>query len=245
MDIDTPIQDHSDPIEDFADILEFTLGTTLPANPEDSPEVRARKVAVARRQFAAFRPADEAEAQAAAMAVAIMLGAVDSLARAARPGIGNETAGRLRGNALTGARFYTTTLDKMRKRQQPAAWAAAPRAKSGESADPPQQKKPLADIPKIELFRPRDRRGNLIPSWRFDLLSMKQRRAAYDFANKPAWAEATAEEDAAIAEQAELDARSPPTEEDLRYYLPITLPPPAAEQTPAEGLTSPPLNAPP
>src|SRR5579859_3037273 len=110
MDIDTPTQDLSSTTEDFADILEFTLASTLPANPEDSPETRARKLAAARRQFAAFHPGDEAQAQAAAMAVAIMLGAVDSLARAARPGVGNETAGRLRGNALTAARFYTATL---------------------------------------------------------------------------------------------------------------------------------------
>src|SRR5690348_5053194 len=54
MDIDTPTQDRSDPLEDFADILEFTLASTLPANPEDPPETRARKLAAARRQFAAF-----------------------------------------------------------------------------------------------------------------------------------------------------------------------------------------------
>jgi hypothetical protein len=235
MDTHPPTQDLPSATEDFADILEFTLVSCVPANPEDSLETRARKLAAARRQFAAFHPNDDAEAQAAAMAVAIMLGAVDSLARAARPGIGNETAGRLRGNALTAARFYTTTLDKIRKRNRQAADDAAPRRKIVEPADPPQEQEPLADIPKIEVFQPRDRRGKQIPGWRFDLLSMKQRRATYDFANKAAWAEATEEEDAAIAEQAELDARSPPTEEDLSHYLPITVQVSAGEPTETEG----------
>ena len=63
---------------------------------------------------------------------------------------------------------------------------------------------------------------------------MKQRRATYDFANKAAWAEATAEDDAAIAEQAELDGRSPPTEDELARILPITVPPPAAQPRQAE-----------
>lgn len=220
MDVNTAEASLTD-APDFADLLEFTLPATLPANPEDTPEVRARKLASAQRQFAAFHPSDEAEAQEAIAAIAAMLGAMDSLARAARPGVGGETAGRLRSNALAAIRHYSTTLKNTRRRNQPEAKRATARAKNPEPADAPQEEKPVG-FPKIELFHPRDRRGKPIPGWRFDLLSMKQRRAAYDFANKAAWAEAAAEEDAAIAEQAELDARSPPTEEDLRYYLPIT-----------------------
>ncbi|HTI82877.1 MAG TPA: hypothetical protein VL614_20685, partial [Acetobacteraceae bacterium] len=195
----------------FADVLEFTLATTLPVNPEDAPDTHARKLASAQRQFAAFHPTTEAEAQEAAAAVALMLGAVDSLARAAKPGVGGETAGRLRSNALSAIRFYATTLKNARKRAQAEATAAQP-------ASPPQDEQPLG-FPKIELFQPRDRRGNPIPAFRYDLLTTKQKRAAYDYANKAAWAEATAEEDAAIAEQAEIDAQNPPTEEQLAYYL--------------------------
>jgi hypothetical protein len=198
----------------FADVLEFTLATTLPANPDDAPDTHARKLASAQRQFAAFHPTNEAEAQEAAAAVALMLGAVDSLARAAKPGVGGETAGRLRSNALSAIRFYATTLKNARKRAQAEATAAQP-------ASPPQDEQPLG-FPKIELFQPRDRRGNPIPAFRYDLLTTKQKRAAYDYANKAAWAEATAEEDAAIAEQAEIDAQNPPTEEQLAYYLPLT-----------------------
>ncbi len=209
MDIQTSDQD----LPTFADVLEFTLATTLPANPEDAPDTQARRLASAHRQFAAFRPTNEAEAQEAAAAVALMLGAIDSLARAAKPGVGGETAGRLRSNALSAIRFYATTLKNARKRTQAEANVAEP-------ATPPQEEQPLG-FPKIELFQPRDRRGNPIPAFRYDLLTTRQKLAAYDFANKAAWAEATAEEDAAIAEQAELDAKTPPTEEQLRYYLPI------------------------
>jgi hypothetical protein len=154
-----------------------------------------------------------------------------------RPGAGSETAGRLRSNALSAIRHYSTTLKNARKRNQPEARHARSKGRTSEFADPPQEQ-PLG-FPKIETFQPRDRRGQRIPSWRYDLLSMAQRRAAYDFANKAAWAEATAEEDAAIAEQAELDAQSPPTEEDLRYYLPITpKPPPESEAGIAESKDS-------
>jgi|ERR1700722_9050919 hypothetical protein len=235
MDIQTPDQDPA--TADFSDILEFTLATTLPTSDGDTPEIRARRLASALRQFAAFHPTDEAEAQEAAAAIAAMQGAMDSLARAARPGVGGETAGRLRSNALSAMRFYSTTLRNSRKRNQPEsihAAHAAPGAMHPEPATPPQEEKPLG-FPKIETFQPRDRRGRPIPGWRYDLLSMAQRRAAYDFANKAAWAEAIAEEDAAIAEQAELDAQAPPSEEDLRYYLPITpreAPPPGDNPSP-------------
>jgi hypothetical protein len=227
MDLQTPDQDIPNP-NAFADVLEFTLIATLPANPEDTPDTRARRLASAERQFAAFNPSNEAEAQEAAAAVALMLGAVDSLARAAKPGVGGETAGRLRSNALSAIRFYATTLKNARKRTEAGATAAA-------DATPPQDDTPLG-FPKIELFQPRDRRGQILPAWRYELLTVKQKRAAYDFANKAAWAEAIAEEDAAIAEQAdELDAQAPPSEEDLRYYLPITpreAPPPGDNPSP-------------
>jgi hypothetical protein len=220
MDVNTAEASLTD-TSDFTDLLEFTLPATLPSNPDDTPETRARKLASAQRQFAAFQPADEAAAQEAIAAIAAMLGAMDSLARAARPGAGGEAAGRLRSNALSAIRHYSATLKNARKRNQPEAKPARSKSRSPELTNPPQEEKPVG-FPKIETFRPRDRRGNTIPGWRYDLLSMKQRRAAYDFSNKAAWAEAIADEDAAIAEQAELDAASPPTEEDLRCYLPIT-----------------------
>ena len=228
MDMQSPDQDNPAlPPTAFADVLEFTLATTLPVNPDDAPDTYARKLASAQRQFAAFTPTNEAEAQEAAAAVALMLGAVDSLARAAKPGVGGETAGRLRSNALSAIRFYATTLKNARKRSQPEANLAQPDT-------PPQDDKPLG-FPKIDLFQPRDRRGNPIPAFRYDLLTVKQKRAAYDFANKAAWAEAIAEEDAAIAEQAEIDARSPPTEEQRRYFLPLIsseTPPPDDQSLP-------------
>jgi hypothetical protein len=195
------------------------FAATLPANPTDTPERRAEKIASAQRQFEAFYAADEAEAALAAFAVTTLQGAMDNMERAARPGMGAETAARLRGNALAAGRFYASTLGKMQKRQRQDADAEARAAKAPSAAA--EDEKPIG-FPRIELFNPRDRRGNIIPAWRHELLTTKQKRAAYDYANKAAWAEAIAEEDAAIAEQADLDARSPPTEEELRYYLPLT-----------------------
>jgi hypothetical protein len=198
---------------------EADFAATLPANPADSPERRGQRLASAQRQFEAFQPADEAEAALAAFAVAMLQGAMDSMERAATPDMSVEAAGRLRGSALAAARFYASTLRDLRKRHQQEAKAAAA-TKAAEPAAP-QEEEPIG-FPKIELFQPRDRRGNPIPAWRYELLTRKQKLAAYDYANKATWAEAIAEEDVAIAEQVVLDAKSPPTEEQLAYYLPLT-----------------------
>src|SRR3984957_12784667 len=86
MDVNTAEASLPEPPDtpDFTDLLEFTLPATLPANPDDTPEIRARKLASAQRQFAAFQPTDEADAQEAIAAIAAMQGAMDSLARAAQ-----------------------------------------------------------------------------------------------------------------------------------------------------------------
>jgi hypothetical protein len=234
MGMQTPNLDHADPCIEFADILDLTLDQCLPANPDDTPEVLAKRHASARRQFVAFQPMNEADAQAAAMAVIIMLGAADNMARAAKPGVGADTASRPRSNALSAARYYTSTLDKMRKRTQPEAESAASKAQAVEPAEPADKPRP-SDFPKIELFQPHDRRGKPIPAWRYDLLSVKQKHAAYDYANRAAWDEAIAEEDAAMAEQEELDAKFPPSEEELSKILPIDPPkPPPSDDTPEQ-----------
>jgi len=150
-----------------------------------------------------------------------MLGAVDSLERAAKPGVGGETAGRLRGNALAAARFYKSTLHALRKRSQPDAEplpSTRAAAAARKSEPPPQEIEP---IPHIEVFQPRDRRGKPIPRWRNDLMSRKQKNATYNPRDKAAWDLAREEEDAAIAEQTIIDAQSGITEADADGYLPI------------------------
>jgi hypothetical protein len=208
----------------FADILLTTFDGTFPTNPSDTPETQARRLASAHQQFAAFDPADAAEAQLAAFAIATMQGAIDNLQQAARPGRGAETAARLRGNALAAGRFYASTLRDIRKVRQQAAAAAAQQ---------PEPKPPPEQIPHIEVFQPRDRRGKPIPMWRNDLMTKKQKRAAYDFKNKAAWAIAAEEEEAAIAEQAKLDAEAGINPDEITELLPLrqpdlTIPPPLA-----------------
>ena len=219
MDIQTPDQTLPS-ADDFTDILEATLENTIPANQATTPERRAKILFDARREFAAFNPLDAADARLAAFAIADMLGAVDSLERAAKPGVGGESTGRLRGNALAAARFYKSTLKEMRKRSEPDA-EPQPRSRAAASrkSDPPPEE--LEPIPHLEMFQPRDRRGKPIPRWRNDLLTRKQKLAAYAPHNKAAWDEAREEEDAAIAEQAILDAGTVIIEADLPEYLPL------------------------
>ncbi len=233
MDIQTP--DRTLPSSnDFTSILEATLENTIPANQCTTPEHRAQILFDARREFAAFNPLDAADARLAAFAIADMLGAVDSVERAAKPGVGGETVGRLRGNARAAARFYRSTLKEMRKRRQPDAEPQPKsRAAASRKAEPPPQEE-FEPIPHLEQFQPRDRRGKPIPRWRNELLTRKQICATYSPHDKPAWDIAREEEDAAIAAQAIIDAGTVIIEADLPEYLPLrkSQPLPAAPTDP-------------
>jgi hypothetical protein len=212
----------------FDHILEDTIENTIPASLAATPERRAKRLADARAEFAAFNPQDAGDARLAAFAIASMLGAVDSLERAALPGVGGEATGRFRGNALANARFYKSTLAAMRKRSEPVA---EPRPNSKKSDAPPEEFK--RTIPYLEVFQPRDRRGKPIPRWRNELLTRKQICATYSPHDKPAWDIAREEEDAAIAAQAILDAEAGITNTDPNDFLTLRKPPPT--DPPASG----------
>ena len=79
-----------------------------------------------RELFEALDPRDPADAQLAAIAVAAAQSAMDNFARAARPGVSDETAVRLRGSALAAGRAYATALRYLRKPQAMAAQPAKP-----------------------------------------------------------------------------------------------------------------------
>ena len=220
MDIQTPDQTLPSS-DDFTSILEATLENTLPANQATTPERRAQILFDARREFAAFNPLDAADARLAAFAIADMLGAVDSVERAAKPGVGGETVGRLRGNARAAARFYKSTLKEMRKRRQPDA-EPQPKSRAAAAAGSPS---PLprnsSPSPTSSSSSPAIAAARPIPRWRNELLTRKQKLAAYAYQDKAAWDVAREEEDAAIAEQAIIDAQGGITEPEIDGFLPL------------------------
>ena len=136
-----------------------------------------------------LNPRDTADAQLAAIAIAAARSAMDNFARAARAGISDDQAVRLRSNGLTAGRTYAMALRYFRKRQADTA-PVKPAARSAAPPDPPAAKpappvppgfialKPGATpIPAVETFQPHDRFGRPIPEGRIDLMTRAQVRA--------------------------------------------------------------------
>ena len=193
----------------FHKCLMKQLAAAIPGDTNIHSEEWAEKWDQARELYDALAPAYPAEAALAAFAVAAFQGAMDSLARAARPGVSDEKAGRLRGGALAAGRAYSATLRYLRKQRADAAPPPAPtvipKPPEHEPAPPGFFRLGPDDppIPDCSSFQPRDRLGKPIPLWRFQDMTMAQRRATYCFPRKPELeAVAIAEEEAMIAEQA-------------------------------------------
>ena len=92
------------------------LDAAMPAGATDSQADRDENRQATRELFESLNPRDPAEAQLAAIAIAAAQSAMDNFARAARPGVADETAIRLRGSALTAGRTYAAALRTLRKR---------------------------------------------------------------------------------------------------------------------------------
>jgi hypothetical protein len=106
---------------------------------------------IARTLFAAFKPIDAMEAAMATRAVVGFLACMDSFARAAKPGVSDEKAIRLRSSAATGARQFDVGFRALRRPAQqikapvkPAS-AATPSARAQHGAGPPLPIPGLAD----------------------------------------------------------------------------------------------------
>jgi hypothetical protein len=159
-------------------------------------------------------PRDPAEAQLAAIAIAAAQSAMDNFARAAQPGLADDTAIRLRSSALTAGRTYAATLRMLRKRApQPAATRRpAAAARPAPVADPP---RPAAVLPQgRDEFQPRDRFGKPIPVFRTEQMTRTQMLATLAWPRDPTLeAAAIAEEEAMIAEQVALETRPRATPE--------------------------------
>ncbi len=91
--------------QEFLALLLETLAATIPAGAHSGDAGREACLAMACTMLEALRPADAKEAAAAARAIAAHFAAMDGFARAARPGIADDTAVRLRNNALAAARL--------------------------------------------------------------------------------------------------------------------------------------------
>ena len=110
----------------FFTLLIDALAKTIPAEAAQGGD----GVAFARMLLEAWEPSDAMEAALAVRAIAAHLAAMDGFARAAKPGVSDETAVRLRANAMAAGRQFDHLLQTVRRRRQPAP-VATPRAPAG------------------------------------------------------------------------------------------------------------------
>ena len=168
-----------------------------------SPEICAENLAAAREMFLASKPRDAMEAGAAVRSVAAHFATMDMYARAARPGLTDETASRLRASATACARVAEAAR---RGVARPPATAIAEQAGTKEPID--HARPTVPPPPPDECFQPRDRFGNPIPGWRTDQMTRAQLYAALAYPRDPELERiALAEEEAMIAAQQAEDAK--------------------------------------
>ncbi len=214
----------------LADYLLGMLAGSLPPAADEQASL-ARREAV-RLAFRALRPRNAMEAMLAAEAIAAHHVIMDCFRIALSPETEPAAAARARSNAATLSRVRLATLRAPEKQKAPAPATPRPatparqkahvakRLEAPEAAEPAQQEPPPTEreLPPIELPRmelptepppylPRDRFGHPIERWRWEDMTMAQRRAAYAEPGRVAVREeALAEEAAAIAAQAAEDA---------------------------------------
>ena len=104
----------------FLALLIDALAKTIPADPDQNAAGREAGLAMARTLLEAWQPADAMEAALAARAIAAHFAAMDSFARAAKPGVSDEKAVRLRVNAIAAGRMFDRQFQICRRQRQPA-----------------------------------------------------------------------------------------------------------------------------
>ena len=112
---------------EFLALLLAAVAKMVPDDAGMSDADRAASLSIARTLFEAFEPADPLAAAQAAHAVAACLAAMDSFARAARSGVPDEKAIRLRSNALAAGRVFDAAVRVRRGKQLPARAEPQPR----------------------------------------------------------------------------------------------------------------------
>ncbi len=134
----------------FLALLIDALAKTIPAEPNESAAGRESGLAMARTMLEAWQPADAMEAALAARAIASHFAAMDGFARAAKPGVSDEKAVRLRVNAIAAGRMFDRQFQICRRQRQPAsarvpaANGAAAGTRAGHRTDTPL---PVAGVP--------------------------------------------------------------------------------------------------
>ena len=135
-------------VPDFLALLLAALAKIIPGYAEMTDVDCEANLALARSMFEAFQPADALEAVQAANAVAAGLAAMDSFARAARPGLSDETVMRLRTNALATGRVFDAAVRARGGEQSPARGKPQSRAAASRTpVVPPSQVRHRAELP--------------------------------------------------------------------------------------------------
>jgi hypothetical protein len=111
----------------FLTLLIDMLAKTVPADEGQAGTAREAGLTIARTLLEAWQPADAMEAALAARAIAAYLAAMDSFARAAKPGLSDEKAIRLRCNAIAAGRVFDNLLRTFRRQRQPVRAEPQPR----------------------------------------------------------------------------------------------------------------------
>ena len=119
--------------QEFLTLLLETLAAAIPAGAHSGEAGREASLAMACTMLEALHPADAKEAAAAARAIAAHFAAMDGFARAARPGITDDTAVRLRNNALASARLADAITRPRRQAALPEV--EKPSRSSGQAAN--------------------------------------------------------------------------------------------------------------
>ncbi|HXA20795.1 MAG TPA: hypothetical protein VNW90_00750 [Acetobacteraceae bacterium] len=149
-----------------------TLAGAWPGGSAEDPRHAARAA------LEALKPCDLVEAMLAARMIAAHHATMDGYQRAMQPGVSDAEAVRLRNNAVAAARSFDAALRTLEKRRQaPADAPTKPRRHA--APPPPDVPDAVAQIPHRPQFQPRDKSGNPIPRWRWEEMTMAQRRATY------------------------------------------------------------------
>ena len=130
-----------------ARFVALLLDTMLKVVTGETGQDETARREIARILFAAFNPSDAIEAALATRAVAAHFAAMDSFARAARPGTSDEQVVRLDRNALAAGRSFDAALRTLDKRHKAPPQAASQRVAAKSTAATQTPAAPRLDFP--------------------------------------------------------------------------------------------------